>query len=347
MSARVWQAVAALADVWRTSEVVQRYGGAALGYGAAAVWSSAAHIDAQPFYLCEYFHTRVAFDDDGDRRTRTPEWIEDGANLAHAYTMLIEFLRSRLPGYPFAGLPHLSASSPWTDFNVSMAVPWLPEWHGWNMQQRRTPPVFPEIAVANQLPAMWELVTAFHDCPTAQAITEAWQALSDADHAQLANARKALDMAHYPERPGQTSGDEDFRHLDWAECQLDAITDRLDGRAGAFSEALLACNRFLQQVAALFSHLVFYERIRVLDGINLVQQLSGSDGWHTVRSGHFSLQPIRLHEVVGFNHPYPRGLMMVEGTKDVLPFGAHTGAMTVHGRLLPDSANLNGVCIAA
>jgi hypothetical protein len=109
MSARVWQAVAALADVWRTSDVVQSYGAAALGYGVDTLYSSAAHVDAQPFYLCHYGHTRAAFDADVDQQARAPEWAEDGANLARAYTILIEFLRSRLPGYPFAEMPQLTS----------------------------------------------------------------------------------------------------------------------------------------------------------------------------------------------------------------------------------------------
>ena len=194
--------------------------------------------------------------------------------------------------------------------------------------------------LVRKTPAMWELMTAFQDCPTARAVGIAWQALSEADHAQLANARTAFGMMRYPERTGQTSGDEDFRHLAWAETQLDTITSRLEGRAKAFCDALTAADRFLQQVAALFSHLVFYGSIRLLENVELVEQLDGSEGWHTVRSGQFVFQPFRVHEIVGFRHPYPRGLMMVEGSHDELPFGSHAGAMTLYGRLLPDSANL-------
>lgn len=341
MSARVWQAVAALAQIWRGSEVVRGYGSAALGYGAEAMYPSAGHIDAQPFYLSHYIHTRVAFGDDLDIPTQTTEWADVGANLARAYTILIEFLRSRLPGYPFADMPQMSDNSHWTDLTVAMTVPWLP-FGEWNMQDRRTPPIFPEIAIDLHVqgPAMWELTKAFQDCPAARAVGAAWQALSDADHAQLANARAAFDQMHYPQRAGQVTSDEDFRRLAWTRTQLDTITSRLEGRAKTFCDTLTAADRFLQQAAALFSHLVFYRSIRLLDNIELVEQLDGTEGWYTVRSAQFVFQPFRIHEIVGFCHPYPRGLMMVQGTVEELPSGAHSGAIALHGRILPDSVNL-------
>ena len=45
-------------------------------------------------------------------------------------------------------------------------------------------------------------------------------------------------------------------------------------------------------------------------------------------------------EIIGFDHPYPRGLMLVEGTTEQLPIEPHPGSVTVRGRLLADSEEI-------
>lgn len=334
MSAPVWQAVKELAAIWRLSPYVQAYS-TRLTPRSAHYATSAHHIEAQPFYQSIYLPTTM----DYEHSAQTPEmqeWLHKSELLGHAYTTLIEWLRSRLGGYPFLGTPQLSRTSPWTTLNVSMRVPWLIEFRRQLLQNRTTPPVVPFLQVdpASQLRAGTRLGDAIASSPAATQVDMAWRSLTDANRDQLRNACAAMQKISYQE-PGDHTGTDDFRELHWSETQLDAALRPLTGHAQAFADALAAADRLIQQAAALFSHLVIYEKIFRLDNIVLVEQLDGASGWHTVRSDSFLHTPVRQFEILGFDHPYPRGTMLVAGISET--FGDHTYAVTVRGRILPDS----------
>jgi hypothetical protein len=340
MSRRVWQAVHELARVWRTSDRIQQYGRVAPKWRSESEYGSADHIEAQPFLLCEYIHTRVSlsrFRPEPD----SPPWLDDGAKLALSYCILVEFLRSRCAGYPFTEAPQLSRNSPWVNFNVSMNIPWLPYLRDMQIQRRRTAPVFPELGIEidRQYPYTTQLMHAFIDSEPVACLIEARKAMSESDIAQLMNARISLDDSSFQARRGHTSGNEDFRYAAWAEARLDATLRLLDGPARKFSEALNRLDSFVQQIGSLLSHLVFYNKIRILENVTLVEQMNGKGGWHTVRIGGVIRTSIRQLEVVGFDHPYPKELMVVHGLTERLAFRGH-GSLTLYGLLLPDSASL-------
>ena len=148
-----------------------------------------------------------------------------------------------------------------------------------------------------------------------------------------------MQQARYPE-PDDVRGDEDFRQLGWSEYILDDALRSLPARARAFTDALADADRMIQQAATLFSQLVMAAQIRKLGHIGYVDQLDGPDGWHTVRSDSYLFEPIRVMEIIGFDHPYPRGLMLVEGITNQLPIEPNPGSVTVRGRLLADSETI-------
>lgn len=339
MSAPVWKAVGELAAVWRSSTYVQNYITGA-GRPLSLCASSGHHIAAQPFYLWRYLPTHMSYDE----FARTPgadAWLEKCAYLDHAYTTLIEWLRSRLVGYPFPGAPQLTDTGPWITFNVSMEVPWLIELRQWQLQDKATPPTIPflEVDPPTQLNAGASLGTAVASSSAAIEVATAWQSLTDGDKDQLRAACAAVRQAHYPE-PADVTGSEDFRELNWAQATLDEATRTLTGRARAFTEALNIADRLIQQAAALFSQLVVYNHIRQLSHVTLVEQFDGAGGWHTVRSDSFVFETVRQFEIIGFDHPYPRGVMLVAGIKGELAFAPPHGAVTVYGRILADSEEL-------
>jgi hypothetical protein len=116
--------------------------------------------------------------------------------------------------------------------------------------------------------------------------------------------------------------------------------EKLPDRARAFVDALTHADQLIQQAAALFSQLVMFSQTRQLTHIGYVEQLDGPDGWCTIRSDSYLFEPIRHFEVIGFDHSYPRGVMLVEGTTVLLPLGPQHGSVTVHGRILADSEEL-------
>lgn len=145
--------------------------------------------------------------------------------------------------------------------------------------------------------------------------------------------------ARYPE-PADVRGDEDFRLLAWQEHLLEEVLQSLPERARAFAEALTGADRMIQQAASLFSQLVTHGNIRQLTHIGYAAQLDGRDGWATVRCDSYVFDPIRNGEIIAFDHPYPRGMMLVEGITERLPSGPHSPSVTVNGRILAESEEL-------
>jgi hypothetical protein len=144
-------------------------------------------------------------------------------------------------------------------------------------------------------------------------------------------------QARYPE-PAEMRGDEDFRELNWRAFVLDQALRSLSDRARTFTDALTRVDRLIQQAAILFGQLIMYDQIRQLPHIGLIEQLDVTDGWLTVRSHSFGFEPIRQFEIIGFDHPYPQGVMLVEGITNRL--GPFHGSLTVRGRILPGSEEL-------
>ena len=336
MTAQLWQAARQLAVVWRSSAYVQEYLAGARGPLAQCTGTGADHIAAQPFYLAIYLPTAMTY----YQAAETLEWRDKAIQIMNGYTAMIGWLRSRLPGYPFPGTPQLASASPWTTFTVSMRVPWLAATRSWQLQRQPQPPTMPFLPDRPaQIKAGADLGAAVASSPAAAEVEQCWTALTSDDKRQLEAASAAMQQAQYPE-PDDVRGDEDFRQLGWSEYILDDALRSLSGRARAFTDALAGADRLIQQAAALLSQLVMAAQIRKLAHIGYVDQLDGPDGWHTARSDSYLFEPIRVLEIIGFDHPYPRGLMQVEGITEQLPVEPHPGSVTVRGRLLADSENI-------
>jgi len=327
MTAQLWRAVDHLAAVWRPSAYVQEYLAGARGQLAVHSGMGADHIAAQPFYLVVYLPTVMA---DG-QTAGPPGWRDKGVQLANGYTAMVEWLRSRLGRYPFPGTPQLAPASPWTTFTVSMRVPWLADRRGWQLQNQAQPPTMPFLPDRSaQAEAGANLAAAVASSPAAAEVEHRWHALTAEDKRQMETASAAMQQARYPE-PDDVRGDEDFRQLAWSEYILDEALRSLPERAA---------DRMIQQAAALFSQLVTFSQIRKLAHIGYVDQLDCPDRWYTVRSDSYLFEPIRIFEIIGFDHPYPHGVMLVEGTTEKLPIEPRPGSVTVRGRILADSEEL-------
>ncbi|MCM3882239.1 hypothetical protein [Frankia sp. R82] len=340
MSVLIWRAVGELAAVWRSSAYVQEYSAGASG-PLHLCDTSGHHIAAQPFYLSRYLPTHPRYSSRA-RSPRRDDWQGKGKDLEAGYTLVIEWIRSRLYGYPFPGSPQLTQPSPWTTFNVSMHVPWLHQLRAWQLHNQVNPPTIPVLGVdqATQLEAGAHLGAAIAASPPAIEVEAAWKSLTEIDKDQLRATSVAMQKVSYLE-PNDVTGTDDFRGLAWAETILDEAIRSLTGRARVFTDALTAADRLIQQAAALFSQLIFYNQVRQLGQVFSVDLLDGADGWHTIRSNSFILvDHPRLREILAFDYPYPRGVMLVAGIHEQLPFDNRQATLSVHGHILADSEEL-------
>lgn len=326
MTARLWRAAGAMAALWRTSPEVQ--GSVAWMRAQAAAAPGGDWFLAQP--LCLPYYVPAA--QSAKRDT--------AVHVAHGYIAMIEWLRSRLPGYPFGGTPQLASSSPWTTFTLSMRIPWLTDRREWQLQNQPRPPTFPFLPDRSaQAEAGMNLGDAVTVSRAAAEVNRRWHALTASDQLEMEAASTAMRQARYP-GTGETRADDDLRRLAWQEAILDQALRSLPERASAFTDALADADRMIQHAAALFSQLATSGRIRSLRYIDYVDQLHGPDGWTTVSSDSFLLDPIRTLEIIAFDYPYPRGVMLVEGTATRFPNEPIPGQTTVRGRILADSEEL-------
>lgn len=337
MTARLWRAVDRLAQAWRASSYVREYVGRARGQLNFYAGRGADHITAQPLLLPVYLPTVMSY-----TAPAGPQgWLDKGAEIGSGYMTLIEWLRSRLPGYPFPGTPQLASASPWTDFTVSMKLPWLADRRAWQLQGQPRPPTMPFLPDRPaQAEATGNLGDAVADSPAAAEAGRRWNALSSEDRHAMETASAAMDQAAYPE-PADVRGDEDFRQLAWQEHALDEAIHSLPERAQAFTRSLADADRMIQHAATLFSQLVTYGEIRKLPHIGYAARLEGQGGWATVRSDSYVFDPVRNLEIIAFDHPYPSGVMLAEGIMEHLPTGPHhPPSVTVNGPILADSEEL-------
>lgn len=336
MTAQLWRAVNDLASVWRSSVHVRDYVYGAQRQLIRTSGTGAELIAAQPFYLLAYLPITVTH----SQAAEPPGWREKATEITSGYTALIEWLRSRLVGYPFPGTPQVALGSPWSRITISMRTPWIPHARAWQLQHKAQPPTMPFVSDRPaQAEAGARLGGAVASSPAADEVQRCWNALTADDKRRLYTASTAMDKARYPE-PDDVRGDEDFRELAWSDYLLDNTLRSLPERAIAFTDALARADELIQQAAFLFSQLVMTGEIRQLSHIGYTSQFDGSDHWHVVRSDSFLFEPIRVFEIIGFDHPYPRGLMLVEGITDQLPFEPTPGSVTVRGPILADSKEL-------
>ncbi len=196
MTAQLWHAAEQVAAIWRSSTYVQEYLAGARGPLAQSTGTGADHIAAQPFYLAIYLPTAMTY----NQAAETPEWRDKAVQIMNGYTAMIEWLRSRLAGYPFSGTPQLASASPWTTFTVSMRVPWLAATRSWQLQHQQQPPTMPFLPNRPaQMKAAAELGAAVTSSPAAAEARQRWNALTTDDKRQLETASAAMQQARYPE----------------------------------------------------------------------------------------------------------------------------------------------------
>lgn len=138
--------------------------------------------------------------------------------------------------------------------------------------------------------------------------------------------------------PGPSGIPVDYGELAWRQSTLDHALQSLPQTGTVFTDALNRADQLIQQAAVLFSQLVMFNHIRQLPHISRIEQLGTSDSWHTVHSSCFTFDPVRLYEIIGFDYPYPQGVMLVEGTTQ--QFGPLHGSLAVRGHILSESREL-------
>jgi hypothetical protein len=283
---------------------------------------------------------------DGSEDVR--RWLDEAQRMAYAFLDVVEFVRSRLPGYPGLLVPDLSPGAPRVhqDGFFDMRFPWIAEQRRAGLQLETRPPV---ALLALELPGTGGgLVEALGVLLGALRETTTWREF-EAAHAQLGDAErdtaKAL-RAEYREAIKEgclegIAGPNAMRRQTMRRAELEKVRMRAEGALCVYFEAFRAVDELLDALAAFLTHRV------VRGAINEVEIVTAD--WGPTRD----LRYVRLEALdAGFRvqHEMVRirpevgslgGVVMLRNI--TIQFGAqfHGALLTVDGWLLSGSGDVH------
>jgi hypothetical protein len=347
MSSDLWAAVEALADVWRNTDIAQRYAEVfahpdqGLGSRLRETIAWARGIEAQRLLLPHLLPVSPGY----DSFTREPgaaEFLERGKRLAQAFLWTVEWWRSRLPGYPIMPVPQLVRNGPLSTRELTFRVPWPEDLRRQGLQRTPAPPFVADLLGDRPQPldeGARAVGTALTRSPQALALEQAHATLTDNDRATLASAREHARTALRPQQVDAAAGVLALDRLAYLEAVIADALERLQNNAHQYSDAFDAVDRLIEQAAALFSQAVVNGPAPEVGPVLRCERMHGGDRWTEVVVQELPGLFAQLGDVVLFNTPALTDAMHLESIGLDIKTG-RWGRATLAGRLLPDSSGL-------
>jgi hypothetical protein len=187
-------------------------------------------------------------------------WMDVAERFAFAFVDVIEFLRSRLPGYPMLLVPDLSAGAArvYQDGFWDMRFPWMAEVRRAGLQFQTRPDLPPR---ALELPddgigfydSLADLVTALRASATWQRFEAAHAALGEDGRGTAKQLRKEYRDAVKEDRIDAIAGDTGMRSAVMRRSELAAVKSMADGPVQEYFQAFDAVDELLDGVAAFIT----------------------------------------------------------------------------------------------
>lgn len=289
----MWSAVARQSAVWRLAPVVARFNKSLpwnapvteVATGAGTVPSMLQSLVAGaggmmhplrlgsvvPMLLSQDFFSDEAVPED-DLAT----WLESAAQVEACHTLLLAWVRSRLPGYPILRAPQLAEGTTFSESDTfSFRFPWTLEERRWGLQYAPRPP---ELGKQLEAPIADDFGDAALDLAKAFKESTAWREFEEAHSALNLDAKQHLSFAKAELRrrvaPDRVDAHEEGRLQDrnvFREHETATIVDALAGRAGRYAHAFTAIDELLTLVLCdVFGELTCRGGTRELDVLDLV-----------------------------------------------------------------------------
>jgi len=347
MTSTLWAAVEALADAWRSTDIVRRYAEVfadlqqGLGPRLRETMALVYGIEAQRLLLAHLLPVSPEYSN-FTRQPGAAEFLERGKRLAQAFLWTVEWWRSRLPGYPIMPAPQLVRNGPLSTRELTFRVPWPEDLRRQGLQRMPAPPTVADLLGTWPQPldeAARAVGAALARCPQALVLEQAHATLTDADRAALATARDRARAALRPAQIDAVAGDLALDRLAYREAVVAEAFDGLRNGARHYSDAFGAVDRLVEQAAALFGQAVVNGSAPKLGPVLRGERLHGGHGWTEVAVPEpFGLLG-QLGDVVLFDTPALTDAMHVAGIGQYIQIESW-GRATFTGYLLPDSAGL-------
>lgn len=272
----VWRALDALAEVWKSSAVVQRQR-KHVADPFSTTENELSELRTHVVELSNYTLVREPLMLFTGLRTASEQpmashlsevfesvaWrslLADAETIESLFIRLLTFVRSRLPGYPLLKAPQLARDSWLTTREIGWRVPWLVEHAQWAMHQQ------PHASVSRTLEVDPETHDArVNDLLQALSATSAWtafasarRALTASDHEELRTAKRQLQFTlrqiddHEPHLA--------MGRLNYRQYHTEAVPEHLSGSARTFANSFMDVEELVNVVMVeVFGQLVMRE----------------------------------------------------------------------------------------
>lgn len=194
---------------------------------------------------------------------RDATWLRDAVEVGTAFQIVVEFIRSRLPGYPILRLPHLRDGSPhvFDDPLLVRGFPWDPELRRLGLQLR-DPPDMTKLGGDDDCRRQLEdLVAALGLRLAWTRFTSARQALSDGDRRTLSELSKRFAARVEDDAVTEAAGDLLIARFQYRVAELETIVNSAEGAVAEYLSAFEAVDELITVVAALIDTLLTSEAL--------------------------------------------------------------------------------------
>jgi hypothetical protein len=256
------------------------------------------------------------------------EWLGDAVAVGEAFQVAIEFLRSRLPGYPILRVPHRKRGSPClleTDPFLFRYFPWDRDLAKQGLQLVLTAPDMTKVACETDCAdELLQLAAALAEWPSWKRFAELAKALTAEDLATLSEIGNGFGAAVKEEVVDEEAGDLLLARYQYRCAVLEEQVGAGEGRAKEYLLAFEAVESLVAILAGLIETLVVTDSLQTIgpDRFDLSGGGEVSRVNVKVSPDPLVLDPSRVVRVAGDS--VPEGLVLIEELNHSFSFGENT-----------------------
>jgi hypothetical protein len=189
-------------------------------------------------------------------------WLEDAVECGAAFAVAIEYLRSRLPGYPGLRLPHLRTGSPHVpqDPFFVRGFPWDPELRQLGLQLQG-PPSMADLGGGDAQSLQADLLDALKERPAWTGFAAAYAALSQADLAALAELGRQFVTRVSDDAVDDGAGAYSLARYQYRDAVLAEIVTQAQGSVAEYLQAFEAADELITIVAAFLETVITTDQL--------------------------------------------------------------------------------------
>lgn len=196
------------------------------------------------------------------------EWLEDAINVSTGIQMVVEYLRSHLPGYPNLAVPHLRQGSPYrfvSDWIFVNYFPWDTEIEGLTVKLGGAPPDLANLGgSADGAQELEALAQTLFRRPTWKRFVDARHLLEERDMRLLDEMGHAFEHDVRDEVVDQEAGSRSQARFEYRMARLEELVSSVAGPVRQYLDAFEEVHDLITVLAGLVETLVASDGLQPL-----------------------------------------------------------------------------------